>query len=113
MKANFLPVIALLLTPALAAPFAEPEAEAEFTPMARDMTPRAAFNEAEVFAFAPPASCKVLNCISVISSAVCVANAIDDDDYKAILKCAKKDQLCGCAGCFSKLNGFLEKWGIC
>ncbi|KAK3994354.1 hypothetical protein QBC44DRAFT_357251 [Cladorrhinum sp. PSN332] len=106
-------VVAILLaTPALAAPFAEAEPTIDSV-LTRDMTPRANFNEAEVFSFETPASCSILNCISVIGQAVCIANAIDDDDYKGILTCAKKKELCGCAGCFSKLNKFLEKWGIC
>jgi hypothetical protein len=44
-----------------------------------------------VFTFASPqASCKVLNCIDVVSQGICIANAIDDEDWKGILKCAKK-----------------------
>ncbi|KAM7197105.1 hypothetical protein V8F33_005764 [Rhypophila sp. PSN 637] len=78
-----------------------------------DMSPRAAFNEAEVFSFAPPASCSILGCISVIGAAKCVKEAIEDDDYKAILDCGKKKDLCSCAGCFSALGDFLDKWGIC
>ncbi|KAM7202983.1 hypothetical protein V8F20_004230 [Naviculisporaceae sp. PSN 640] len=78
-----------------------------------DMSPRAALNEAEIFAFAPPASCSILGCIGVIGAAVCIVDAIDDDDYGAILKCAKKKDLCSCAGCFNALGGFLDKWGIC
>ncbi|KAK4182586.1 hypothetical protein QBC35DRAFT_395683 [Podospora australis] len=110
MKTNFLPVV-LLFSSAYALPTAEAEAAAEFN--LKEMTPRADFNQAEVFAFAPPASCNILSCISVIGSAVCIVDAIDDDNWESILKCAKKKELCGCAGCFSKLNGFLEKWGLC
>ncbi|KAK4164662.1 hypothetical protein QBC43DRAFT_210060 [Cladorrhinum sp. PSN259] len=117
MQLTITPVIALLLaSPALAAPFAEAEAgpsAADIVALPRDMTPRANFNEAEVFSFETPASCSILGCISVIGQAVCIADAIEADDYKSILTCAKKKELCGCAGCFSQLNKFLEKWGLC
>jgi hypothetical protein len=86
-----------------------------------------------VFAFAAPAGCSILSCIDVIGQAVCIAEAIDDEDWQGILKCAKrkevcslypclhpcdrlmltKEKLCGCAGCFSALGGFLEKYGLC
>ncbi|KAH6844622.1 hypothetical protein B0I37DRAFT_416220 [Chaetomium sp. MPI-CAGE-AT-0009] len=66
-----------------------------------------------VFAFAAPASCSILSCIDVISQAVCIAEAIDDEDWQGIFTCAKRKELCGCAGCFSALGGFLEKYGLC
>jgi hypothetical protein len=89
-----------------------------------------------VFAFAAPAGCSILSCIDVIGQAVCIAEAIDDEDWQGILKCAKRkevccspftrrpwvppgrmvltrEKLCGCAGCFSALGGFLEKYGLC
>ncbi|KAK3401353.1 hypothetical protein B0T20DRAFT_389313 [Sordaria brevicollis] len=97
-----------LALPAIANPVPVP-APVEVT----DITPRGTINEAEVFAITPLASCSILSCISVIEQAVCITDAIEADDYTAILKCAKKKELCGCAGCFKKLNGFLEKWGIC
>ncbi|KAK4038539.1 hypothetical protein C8A01DRAFT_47866 [Parachaetomium inaequale] len=99
-----------LLAPALALPSGETR---EFRPLMRDMTPRATFNEAEVFAFAAPAGCSILSCIGVIGEAVCIAEAIEDEDWKGIVKCAKVKELCGCAGCFSALGGFLEKYGLC
>ncbi|KAK0713715.1 hypothetical protein B0T26DRAFT_651216, partial [Lasiosphaeria miniovina] len=66
-----------------------------------------------VFAFAAPESCKILSCIEVIAEAVCITAAIEKDDWAGIIKCAKKKELCGCAGCYSKLGDFLEKYGIC
>ncbi|KAK3689765.1 hypothetical protein B0T22DRAFT_441219 [Podospora appendiculata] len=85
------------------------------TPIADDMSPRAvtSINESEVFAFETPASCSILSCITVISEAVCITEAIEASDYSGILKCANKKQLCSCAGCYKKLGNFLEKWGIC
>ncbi|KAH7635446.1 hypothetical protein B0T09DRAFT_379242 [Sordaria sp. MPI-SDFR-AT-0083] len=103
---QFTTITALTMTlalalPAIAAPSANPvAAPVEVT----DITPRGTINEAEVFAFTPLASCSILSCISVISQAVCITDAIEADDYSGILKCAKKKE---------KLNGFLEKWGIC
>ncbi|KAK3899255.1 hypothetical protein C8A05DRAFT_46629 [Staphylotrichum tortipilum] len=88
-----------LLAPALALP--------------SGMTPRATFNEAEVFSFPTPAGCSLLSCINVIAEAVCIADAIDQDNWTGILTCAKKKELCGCADCFSALGGFLDKYGIC
>ncbi|KAK4115516.1 hypothetical protein N656DRAFT_775404 [Canariomyces notabilis] len=77
------------------------------------VTPRAEFNQAEVFSFAPSAACNVLSCIGVIGQALCIADAIDRDDYAAILKCADRKELCGCAGCFNDLSDFLTKYGLC
>ncbi|KAK4153455.1 hypothetical protein C8A00DRAFT_15340 [Chaetomidium leptoderma] len=94
-----------LLAPALAVPTAE---------LSRDMTARrATFNEAEVFSFAAPAGCSILSCINVIGEAICIADAIDEDNWQGIFKCAKKKEICGCAGCFSALGDFLEKYGLC
>jgi hypothetical protein len=42
-----------------------------------------------VFAFAAPAGCSILSCIGVISEAVCIAEAIGDEDWMGIFKCAK------------------------
>ncbi|KAK3898141.1 hypothetical protein C8A05DRAFT_47457 [Staphylotrichum tortipilum] len=99
-----------ILAPVLALPSGEvPEVRA----LVPDMTPRAAFNQAEVFAFAIPAGCSILSCINVIGEAVCIADAIEEEDWKNIFKCAKKKEICGCAGCFSALGGFLEKYGLC
>ncbi|KAL2115216.1 hypothetical protein VTJ04DRAFT_10879 [Mycothermus thermophilus] len=106
MKATaVLATLALAASPALAYPkHLEPHAARDTSPVL-DITPRAAINEAEVFPWlTPDASCKILDCVSVIGSAVCIIDAIGDDDWRAI---------CGCAGCISGLNRFLEKWGIC
>ncbi|KAK3367780.1 hypothetical protein B0H63DRAFT_535884 [Podospora didyma] len=108
MKFTAIISVLALLAPAMAAP------SSEISSM--DVTPRAAeytINEAEVFAFAAPQSCKILSCIDVISEAVCIVKAIDNEDWKGILTCAKKKELCGCAGCYNKLGDFLEKYGIC
>lgn len=47
-----------------------------------------------MFAFAPPASCSILSCIDVISQAVCIAEAIDDEDWQGIFKCANRKEVC-------------------
>jgi hypothetical protein len=47
-----------------------------------------------VFAFAAPAGCSILSCIDVIGQAVCIAEAIDDEDWQGILKCAKRKEVC-------------------
>ncbi|EGS19502.1 uncharacterized protein CTHT_0049710 [Thermochaetoides thermophila DSM 1495] len=105
--------ILALLIPALAAPSVV-EIDTRAAEPVADVTPRAEINEADIFTFASPqASCKVLNCIDVVSQGICIANAIDDEDWKGILKCAKKKTLCGCAGCIKKLDKFLTKYGIC
>ncbi|KXX81320.1 hypothetical protein MMYC01_201929 [Madurella mycetomatis] len=106
-----LATIALVAPAVLAAP--KYDTDTAVSRLTRDMTPRADFNEAEVFAFAPPASCSILSCIDVISQAVCIAEAIDDEDWQGIFKCANRKELCGCAGCFSALGNFLERYGLC
>lgn len=47
-----------------------------------------------VFAFAVPAGCSILSCINVIGEAVCIAEAIEDEDWKNIFGCAKKKEVC-------------------
>ncbi|KAG7284448.1 hypothetical protein NEMBOFW57_010821 [Staphylotrichum longicolle] len=84
-------VLTTILVPALALPSAE--VTRDVRPLMRDMTPRATFNEAEVFAFAAPAGCSILSCIDVISQAVCIAEAIDDENWQGIFKCAKKKEV--------------------
>ncbi len=54
----------------------------------RDLT-----NEPAVFAFAIPAGCSILSCINVIGEAVCIADAIEQEDWKNIFKCAKKKEV--------------------
>ncbi|KAK3936828.1 hypothetical protein QBC46DRAFT_320809 [Diplogelasinospora grovesii] len=105
------PLAALsLLTSASVLALAHPPANSNTLPRAVDaMT----INQTEVFSFAPDSSCSVLSCINVIGQAVCIANAIAADDKTAILGCAKKKELCGCAGCYSKLGAFLDKFNIC
>ncbi|KAK5655299.1 hypothetical protein OQA88_5866 [Cercophora sp. LCS_1] len=110
MQFSILTTLVGLLAIANAAPNALPEVE---TSEVAVRTTAANINEAEVFSFQAPASCKILSCIDVIGQAVCIVNAIDDGDYKGILKCAKKKELCGCAGCYDKLGDFLDKYGIC
>ncbi|KAK3314181.1 hypothetical protein B0H66DRAFT_643601 [Apodospora peruviana] len=109
MKFAIISVLALL-APAMAAPSAEP-LPADTTALAP--VTLANINEAEVFSFAPPSSCSILSCIQVIGEAICIANAIKNKDYKGILKCAKKKELCGCAGCYSDLGDFLDEYSIC
>lgn len=46
-----------------------------------------------VFAFAVPAGCSILSCINVIGEAVCIAEAIDDEDWKGIFSCAKQKEV--------------------
>ncbi|KAK0610663.1 hypothetical protein B0T17DRAFT_500030 [Bombardia bombarda] len=112
MQFSIIPVLALLAS-AMAAPGVAPISEDMDMAIRTTTVAGTSINEAEVFAFAAPASCKILSCINVISEAVCITEAISDADYKGILKCAKKKELCGCAGCYNKLGDFLEKWGIC
>ncbi len=47
-----------------------------------------------VFSFATPASCSILSCINVIAEAVCIAEAIDDENWQGIFTCAKKKEVC-------------------
>ncbi|KAK3899102.1 hypothetical protein C8A05DRAFT_37299 [Staphylotrichum tortipilum] len=77
------------------------------------MTPRGTFNEADVLAITAPAGCGILSCAQVIGQAVCIANALDDDNWKNIMKCAKAKQLCNCAECFKSLGTFLKQHGVC
>jgi hypothetical protein len=51
------------------------------------------FPPISVFAFAAPAGCSILSCIDVISQAVCIAEAIDDENWQGIFKCAKKKEV--------------------
>ena len=115
MKFSIATALGLMALSASAAPNAFPGpgdvATAEVT--TKELVTAATLNEAEVFSFAPPASCKILSCINVIGEAVCIVRAIENGDFKGILKCAKKKELCGCAGCYDKLGDFLDKYGIC
>jgi hypothetical protein len=51
------------------------------------------FTCAAVFSFATPASCSILSCINVIAEAVCIADAIDNEDWKNIFTCAKQKEV--------------------
>ncbi len=46
-----------------------------------------------VFAITAPAGCSIISCAQVLSEAVCIANALDDDNWKKIFKCAKVKQV--------------------
>lgn len=46
-----------------------------------------------VLAITAPDGCGLISCARVIGQAVCVAKALDDDNWKNIFKCAKAKQV--------------------
>ncbi|KAF4626389.1 hypothetical protein G7Y89_g11774 [Cudoniella acicularis] len=55
----------------------------------------------------------VLDCASVVESAVCIAKAIKAKKTKDLLKCAAKAKICDCGECVPDLKEYLANNSIC
>ncbi|KAF2281396.1 uncharacterized protein EI97DRAFT_472792 [Westerdykella ornata] len=61
------------------------------------------------------ASCSVLSCVSVVTSAGCIGTGITAGSVPLVLQCVggETSKLCGCAGCVPALGDFLGGNGVC
>ncbi|KAF2500841.1 hypothetical protein BU16DRAFT_557289 [Lophium mytilinum] len=71
-----------------------PEKEIVAIPITPRTSEQAAIAEAFEYASAQ-ASCKVLKCVSIITSVACISEAISTDNWVGVLACGAKDKV-GC-----------------